>query len=324
MSPVLPADWKALIPNPAGGQCDELDKAILQSPQADFLFQSYMFNSDGSISTAFATDLCTALGLIGCSGGGTTSSTTTSGTGTTTTTTTPAATADVFAVCSQSGTLDPNLLISLNLATGVVTPIGGPAALSVYYTLAQAGGLVGSPLYGLAINAPDIDLMTIDKVTGIESVVAASVITPSDGWSPNCMRFNSAGTLLYIESNDGRLFTMDPTTGAKVIVGSYACKISDMTFVSGVMYAVGTLNTDPFTEKLFTLNLANGVPTVIGDTTDAVRLTLANDILYAVASAQIEQIKRNGTVPPPLGTATPISTYDIVTYGILRGLANGS
>ncbi len=85
-SPVVPQDFLALLPNASNGVCNEMDKMTLQTPQTLLDLATYLFNEDGTVTTAFATDICSALVLIGCAGG--TTSTTTAGTGTTTTTST--------------------------------------------------------------------------------------------------------------------------------------------------------------------------------------------------------------------------------------------
>lgn len=95
-SPVTPQSVLALLPNSSNGACNEIDKLLLQTPQQMVDLVTYMFKTDATVSTAFATDICAALVLIGCAGG--TTSTTTAGTGTVTTTTTSTTTDGITTV----------------------------------------------------------------------------------------------------------------------------------------------------------------------------------------------------------------------------------
>lgn len=89
--PVLPPDFKAVIPNPSDSVCTQFVKALLQFPYRLWLLVSWMFTDSGAISDNFGNAICAKLTELGCtSGGGTT--TTTTGTGTTTTTTTTSGT----------------------------------------------------------------------------------------------------------------------------------------------------------------------------------------------------------------------------------------
>ena len=79
-APVTPAQFLASIPSVGDDMCTRIKKSLIDGPTDFYELVNWMFNSDGTISTAFAESLCTELQALGCvSGGGVTSSTTSGG-----------------------------------------------------------------------------------------------------------------------------------------------------------------------------------------------------------------------------------------------------
>lgn len=313
--PVLPPDYCALVPNPSTPLCDSLKNVLLQQSQANCQNLSWMFNDDGTVSEEFATAICTALGLIDCSQAGTTS-TTTGGTGTTTASTTTAATAIVYAVTDQMK------FITVNLATGAVTVI--KTGTSLFYGLAQDP--TDGTLYGYVLNGSNIDFVSVDAVTGNETVLGASVSFAS---APSGLTFKSDGTL-YVEfggtpiscATNGVLATVNKANGAKTAVGTHvSVYLSDICFVGGTLYGVGQQAC--FGDKrLFSLNLGTGAATTIAslapgepEPTPEDSLVYINGILWKTEISQISQLN-TGT-----GAVTQVATYDNAINGRIRGMA---
>lgn len=324
-APLTPDDFKNLIPNPNGGACDELRKGLLQVPQALWEQMSYMFNSDGTVSEAFATDMCTALGLINCAGGGGTSSSSTSS-GSSTSSTTPIAPAPVYAVCGPpDGVGDsPNRFIEVNLATGAVSVI--KTGTSYFYGLAEdpTTGI----LYGFVLNGANIDFVTVDKVTGNETVLGASIVFNA---GPVGLTFNGSGVLYVTDqgipagssANNGILKTVNKTNGALTTVGSYSSFfLNDICFAAGgALFGVGQQNT--FSDmSLLSVNTTTGAVTNVINLNPALSATLregalayVNSILYFVLVNTIYQINTS------TGAILAVSTFDNATQGRIRGMA---
>ncbi len=313
--PQTPPDFLALVPNPAEPECDALRKALLELPQLIYLQQKYMYNDDGTLTTEYASDICTALGLIDCSAAGTTS-TTTGGTGTTTGSTTTAATAIVYAVTST------NKFITVNLATGAVTVI--KTGTSTFYGIAQDPGT--GIIYGYVLNGSDIDFVSVNAVTGNETVIGAAIVFAS---APSGLTFKSDGTL-YVEfggtpsscATNGTLATVDKATGLKTSVGTHSSVyLSDICFAGSTLYGVG--QSGCFGDKrLFSINTTTAAATLIAilspietEPTAGDALVYINGILWKTLITQIAQLN-TGT-----GAVTQVSPYDSTTNGRIVGLA---
>lgn len=322
-SPLTPDDFKALIPNPNGGACDELRKSLLQFPQSFWTWYAYFYNADGTVSEAAAQDICAALSLIDCAGGGGTTGSSTSS-GSSTSTTTPPATALVYAVCiGPSGGATPTRFIELDLATGNVTVI--KTGVSTFYCLAEdpTSGI----LYGYVLNGANIDFVSIDKVTGTETVIGASVTFT---YGPVGLTFDSSGTLYVTDqaspttaATPGTLATVNLATGARTNVAAtdLGAYLNDICFVGSTMYATGQLGS--FTDaRLFTVNVATGVssqaavidPPQTATIRDCV-LAYVNSILYQV------QINTTGQINTATGVIVNVSTFDNTANGRITGMA---
>lgn len=313
--PLLPDDFRDLIPNANGDVCSEFNKALLQEPEAIWETANWAMNADGTMSTAFAEWVCAGLTAIGCSGG--TTSTTTGGTGSTTTSTTPAATALVWAVT------DTQRFIQLDLATGTVSVI--KTGTSTFLGLAEDP--TDGTLYGYVANGGNKDFVSVNKVTGAETVIGASIANVAN---LKGLTFKSDGTL-YAEvvavttpcATTGTLYTVNKATGVVTSVGTHInTSLGDICFVGSTLYGVGQASC--FTDlKLFTLNLSTAASTVINALNPFENagffyehsLAYVNSILWQTNISEIRQINVS------TGDTVLIATYDNSTHGRIVGMA---
>ena len=73
--PVKPSEFAAAVPVPTDTICEQIRKREITA----YLWYSmlrYMFNNDGTISDAYAADICTQLTAVGCHDGITTTTST--------------------------------------------------------------------------------------------------------------------------------------------------------------------------------------------------------------------------------------------------------
>jgi hypothetical protein len=326
-NPYTPDDWKVLIPNPSGSQCDEFKKVLLQFPEQFYLWYKWAFNSDGTYSTENATAICTALSAIGCSSGGSSSSTTTtSGTGSTTTTTTAPASAVVWAITADNGgALTPNKFITVDLANGAVSVIS--TASSYFYCLGERP--TTGVIYGYVLNGANIDFVSVNKVTGAETVIAASVAMPA---APQGMAFDSSG-ICYVTietagggggcAGNGAVYTVNLATGVPTSIGSHSSwGISEIAFIGSTLYGIG--QEACFTDKrICTINLSTGAVTTVAalDPSEPVpnsfedKLAYVNSILYKVEISTISQINQS------TGAVINVATFNNTLNGRIKGMA---
>jgi hypothetical protein len=66
MAPVTPQDFLDNIPSPNDAMCDRIKKSLIDGPTDFYELVNWMFNSDGTISTAFAEAICLKLQAINC------------------------------------------------------------------------------------------------------------------------------------------------------------------------------------------------------------------------------------------------------------------
>jgi hypothetical protein len=97
----------------------------------------------------------------------------------------------------------PDGLIEINMATGAGTPIGTGAGMLVNNPTVNAAGQM------YAWTEDSDDLVTLDKTTGLATVVGDSGI----GTAEHGLRFDATGTLWFVNYT-GYIYTINPATGA--------------------------------------------------------------------------------------------------------------
>lgn len=125
------------------------------------------------------------------------------------------------------------------------------------------------------------------------------------------------GTLYATQGQTGNrsLFKIDKTTGVATVAGTIGQAISDTAFSSsGVLYAWGASSL-----KLYTINLAAGTPTQLGNTSlspiGGVGLTFgANGVLYLTRSNSFITVNSsNGTIASGPVTITGGNVFNMLT-----------
>lgn len=165
-----------------------------------------------------------------------------------------------YALDRQPGTgtvfaIEPLLsrLYTMNLTTGATTLVG---TIPINTVISVAFDPTTGLLYGNSL-APPFGLYTIDTVTCAAALVGAF------GQQRRALAFAASGQL-YGFTFDGRLLTVDKTTGANVIVGGGGATlsvVSDATFT-----ADGKLYASDYDGSLHDIALATGLETPVGTT----------------------------------------------------------
>ena len=157
-------------------------------------------------------------------------------------------------------------LITINRDTGAGTMIGTLAGGDPAADLTFIGGT----LFGW-LERTAKDLATIDKATGVATVVGDSGLTTTRG---SGLAASADGTLYYTGSDDnGVLRTIDPATGVPTdgptLDGTCGAPIRALAFnAAGTLFGVRKLGGTCSTTQLITINVASGHVTVVGDTPD--------------------------------------------------------
>lgn len=97
-------------------------------------------------------------------------------------------------------------LFSVNVATGVLTPIGSGTGITVYD--------FGSTTSGMYALDPDFNLYSIDPTTGMATLIGSTGVTRDGGY----FGLSTNSGILYF-SNNGYLYTLNTSTGAATLVG---------------------------------------------------------------------------------------------------------
>jgi len=152
------------------------------------------------------------------------------------------------------GDASPDILFSVDLATGLATNIG--TGLGGQFT--DVEGLAFDPTTGILYGVDDVgnELLTINTTTGIGTLVGplgVSVTNPGLAISPGGVGF------LAESSGTDELFSIVLGTGAATLVGAMGFDIDGITFLGNTLFGV-----DPGTDALYTLNTSTGAATLVG------------------------------------------------------------
>lgn len=324
-APYTPDEWKAVVPTSGIVDCDALKKSLLRRSEMKFVFYNWMFNSDGTLSPAFAALACTALNSINCAEGGgttpTTTATTTAGTGTTTTTAAPSP-VPVYAITDQ------NKLITIDLVTGLTS-----SSLATYSDVFV--GLAMHPtthvLYGVIVSGGNYQFVIFNMLDLTYSNVGATFAARVEG-----LAFEPTGTFLYgctggytgsVVTPPGLLKKITRTTGAIATVGGglsgFGVFAWDVSFAGSTgLYGIGRFSGDINT-KIMGIDIATGAlqfessvtPAEVGGGSD--RLCFYSGTMYRVKGNQITRV---GTTIPWAVSSPPVlySTAD----GVITNLAH--
>jgi hypothetical protein len=179
---------------------------------------------------------------------------------------------NVYGLTALNGAT-PNSLVKINPVTGAATVVGS-TGLTRLFEGDLAFDPVNGALYGLYQNPdPDstvVNLLQINPVTGHATVVGP-LNMPTEERDFSAMAFDTAGTLYAVEttaiSANSVLYTVNPITAAllssvtmNVNLGTTAALAFDP--ATGTAYLAD--GGSDGTKKLYTLNLATGVATMIG------------------------------------------------------------
>lgn len=115
----------------------------------------------------------------------------------------------LYATTSDGDLTFPNGLIEIDLATGAGTPIGTGAGMYVNNPTVNSAG----QLYAWSEDSDD--LVTLDKTTGVATVVGDSGVSTYE----HGLAFDRSGDLYFV-NGDGEVYTIDTTTGLATSVGN--------------------------------------------------------------------------------------------------------
>ena len=118
----------------------------------------------------------------------------------------------------RSAVANSDILVTVDTATGAVTEIGelGLTRREYGFAIAADGTLWASS---------GRDLYTVDATTGLATATAT---LPGELTQMNALAMNAAGTLYGYDEEVGRLFVIDPATGATDEVGSAAAGMGEV------------------------------------------------------------------------------------------------
>jgi DNA-binding beta-propeller fold protein YncE len=206
-----------------------------------------------------------------------------------------------------------------SLLLGVVigfTLLTGPVR-SADATLLYATTWVPNPPFTPA------NLSTIDSTTASATLVGSLGTFPTGITQPNGLAFDTAGNLYTYDGFD--FYQLDPATGAFTHIGSLGITAleGDLTFDPrrGLFYA-----TDSGSDRLFTINPATGVATVIGPLGPSGRdvsglaLDPGSGVLYGLALRD-SLPDLLVTIDQTTGLATPVGLTGTNSFSGLAGLA---
>lgn len=159
---------------------------------------------------------------------------------------------------SLVGTMDENVLFSIDPGTGVGTRIGdtGLPHASVIDDIAY--DTITDAMYGVS---RDGKLYSVNPATGAVSGIGETGVGQWQGlgFSINGKLYGSAGV-----AGGSKLYLLDTLTGSASFVANLGGTITDLAHrpTDGVMFGVAA--DSPY--KVVTINLDTGVPTLVGDT----------------------------------------------------------
>ncbi len=185
----------------------------------------------------------------------------------------------LFAACNRSSD-GINVLITINTSTGAGIEIGTTG--SEAFQSAGRFGIISDisfrnsdgVLFGYG--GPDGPLFTINTATGAVTQVGPFPTSPVD--SGNALAFSATDTLFYMEIDPPVLNTLNPSTGAKTVLGSISIGCC-----SGTNHRVNAADFDPNSGVLFgSLNVGEG-----GDRTPIHLVTITTTPSFVATSIGI-------------------------------------
>jgi len=178
-------------------------------------------------------------------------------------------TSTLYGATNNASPTSPGTLVTVNLNTGLITPIAafGSGAMSDITIQPGTGTMYGWQAAG------NHGLFTIDKGTGATTAVGAPI--GSGFFGGGGLSFTSGGALYSApagnQTNDLR--SVDPVTGAHTVIGmlnGFSTAAVAMDFNSGQMYALfSDRSGSPATSHLQIINLATANVTDVGLNTGA-------------------------------------------------------
>lgn len=180
------------------------------------------------------------------------------------------------------------LLILSGVATAgtLYTTHSGGSRLATIDTTTGAGAVIGpfgyNNVWGLSFSpdgtlyvATGGQLATVNLATG-----AATPFGANNGMQT--LQFSSSGALYGASLGGGNIFQLDPVTGVSTRIGNLGAlgfpAIMDLAMDShGTMYAIADPPTPPNPSRLYTINLATGVGTLVNTFTEPCMMALAFD-----------------------------------------------
>jgi hypothetical protein len=174
----------------------------------------------------------------------------------------------LFGATSNLSPTDPRFLVSINPATGRVTPIGPFNAANGN----PFGDISFDPTSGklFGANAVGGALYTINLATGAATRISSSNTPITTGSSGHGFAVDASGTLLTTpDSAFGNLYTYNKTTGSATIVAPLSGPpldgaINALSFDNGVLFGVNNNQGFPSQTHLITINPTTGAITDIG------------------------------------------------------------
>jgi hypothetical protein len=180
------------------------------------------------------------------------------------------------------------LLILSSVATAgtMYTTHSSGSRLATIDTTTGAGAVIGpfgfGGVWGLSFSpdgtlyvATGGQLATVNLATGAATRFGASN-------AMNILQFSSSGTLYGASLFGGNIFQLDPVTGDATLIGTPGAlgftAIMDLAMDShGTMYAIADPPNPPNPSRLYTIDLATGIGTLVNTFTEPCMMALAFD-----------------------------------------------
>jgi hypothetical protein len=197
-----------------------------------------------------------------------------------------------------------DILYSINLATGVATPIGAGVGFGDVEGLTFSAGGV---LYG--VDDATNTLITINTVTGVGTAVGPLGVAFTDLG----LTFDAAGNLWMSADAPGDFFSINPATGAATLVGAQGQEVTGLANSGNVIYGLGGDGTN----NLVTINTATGAATPIGP---LVNITLSDGGIDFDGAGVLWGVNDTGQIFT-INTATGLATFAATTLTGFEGLA---
>ena len=195
-----------------------------------------------------------------------------------------------------------DILYSINLATGVATPIG-PVGFG------DVEAVSFHPLTGVLYGVDDStnQLVTINLTTGAGTVVGPLGVAITDMG----LSFDCAGNLYMSVDAPQNFYRINPATGAATLIGAQEQQVTGLAFHcgEGVLYGMGGDNTN----NLVRMNTSTGAATPIGplglDLSDGgIDFDPSTGVLWGLRDSSTSNLF---IIHPHTGAATVVATTTI-------------